>query len=163
MNLSRNIKRRIIGVTVVSLSVVLTGCVNPDGTPDNTASGALIGGAIGALAGAAAGGRGHGGQDLLIGAAIGVAAGAIAGLVMDHINAEQRARLRESSPQTLQTIQHNDQVAQQQSAPPPFRTARAARRSPHRVESGRHQGAYRRRGETRGHYQCHQGIQSVRL
>lgn len=104
---------------VVLLSVVMTGCVNPDGTPNNTASGALIGGAIGALAGAAAGGRHHGGQDMLIGAAAGLAAGAIAGAVMDRINADQRARLQQSSPETLQTIQHNDQVAQQQSAPPP--------------------------------------------
>jgi len=114
-----NIKQRIISVTVVCLSIVMTGCVNPDGSPNNTASGALLGGAIGALAGAAAGGRGHGGQDMLIGAAIGVAAGAIAGAVMDKINADQRAKLRESSPQTLQTIQHNEQVAQQPAAPPP--------------------------------------------
>ena len=114
-----NIKRQIIGATVVCLSIVMTGCVNPDGTPNNTASGALLGGALGALTGAAVGGRGHGGQDMLIGAAIGVAAGAIAGAVMDRINADQRARLQQSSPQTLQTIQHNDQVAQQQAAPPP--------------------------------------------
>lgn len=109
---------QIVGSAILCLSLVLTGCVNPDGTPNNTASGALIGGALGALTGAAVGGRHHGGQDALIGAAIGVVAGAVAGSVMDHINAEQRARLQQTSPQTLQTIQHNDQIAQQ-SAPPP--------------------------------------------
>ncbi len=112
------IKQRIIGVAVVSLSLVMTGCVNPDGTPNNTASGALIGGALGAFAGAASSGR-HAGQNALIGAVIGATAGAVIGNVMDRINADQRARLQQSSPQTLQTIQHNDQVAQQQSAPPP--------------------------------------------
>ncbi|MGA2870919.1 MAG: P-loop NTPase [Verrucomicrobiota bacterium] len=33
-------------------AVVLSGCVNPDGTPNNTGSVALIGGALGALTGA---------------------------------------------------------------------------------------------------------------
>lgn len=112
------IKQRIIGVIVVALTVVMTGCVNPDGTPNNTASGALIGGAIGAFAGAASSGR-HGGQNALIGAAIGAVTGAVIGNVMDRINADQRARLQQSSPQTLQTIQHNDQVARQSSPPPP--------------------------------------------
>ena len=58
------LERHIIGVTVVTLSILMTGCVNPDGTPNNTASGALLGGAIGALAGAASSGR-HGGQNAL--------------------------------------------------------------------------------------------------
>jgi predicted lipid-binding transport protein (Tim44 family) len=111
-------KPRIIGVMVVSLSLFMSGCVNPDGTPNNTASGALIGGLAGAFTGAATSGR-HGGQNALIGAAIGAVAGAVIGNVMDRINADQRAKLQQSSPQTLQTIQHNDQVAQQQSAPPP--------------------------------------------
>jgi predicted lipid-binding transport protein (Tim44 family) len=106
---------RISVAGLVSLQLVFTtGCVNPDGTPNNTASGALFGGAVGALTGAAVGGYRHGGQDALIGAAIGAVAGAIAGNVMDHINAQQQERLRQSSPQTLQTIQHNDQVVQQQ-------------------------------------------------
>jgi len=109
----------------LSLSIVLTGCVNPDGTPNNTASGALIGGALGALTGAAVGGSRHGGQDALIGAAIGLVAGVVAGQVMDRINDQQRARLQQTSPQTLQTIQHNDQVARQ-SAPPPQSAAPAA-------------------------------------
>ncbi len=113
-----NIKQRIMGVTVVSLSIVMTGCVNPDGSPNNTASGALIGGAIGAFAGAASSGR-HAGQNALIGAAIGAVTGAVIGNVMDRINADQRARLQQTSPQTLQTLQHNDQVAQQPPPPPP--------------------------------------------
>ena len=106
---------RTIGVTVVSVALVLTtGCVNPDGTPNNTGMGALIGGAMGAITGAAIGGQRHGGQDALIGAAAGVIAGAIAGNIMDHINADQRAKLQQQSPQTLQTIQHNDEVVKQQ-------------------------------------------------
>jgi len=109
---------RTIGVTVVSVALVLTtGCVNPDGTPNNTGMGALIGGAMGAITGAAIGGQRHGGQDALIGAAAGVIAGAIAGNIMDHINADQRAKLQQQSPQTLQTIQHNDEVVKQQQAP----------------------------------------------
>ncbi|HUC85669.1 MAG TPA: glycine zipper family protein [Candidatus Acidoferrales bacterium] len=108
---------RIFGTTVACLPLLLTGCTNPDGTQNNTASGALIGGALGALTGAAVGGPRHGAQDALIGAAAGVAAGLVVGSVMDHIDAEQRARLQQTSPQTLQTLQHNDQMAQQ--SPPP--------------------------------------------
>ena len=116
--------QRIVGTAILSLALVLTGCVNPDGSQNNTASGALIGGALGALTGAAVGGRHHGAQDALIGAVAGVVAGAVIGSVMDHVNAEQRAKLQQTSPQTLQTIQHNDQIARQ-SAPPPQSTAPA--------------------------------------
>lgn len=103
--------RRTIGIMLVSLELLLTsGCVNPDGSQNNTGTGALIGGAIGALAGAAGGGR-YAGQRALFGAAIGAFSGAIIGNMMDQ---EQRQRLREQSPQTLQKIQHNDAVVQQQ-------------------------------------------------
>ena len=116
---------RIVGTAILSLSLLMTGCVNPDGSQNNTASGALLGGALGALTGAAIGGSRHGGQDALIGAAIGLFAGVVAGQVMDHINDQQRAKLQQTSPQTLQTIQHNDQLAHQ--SPPP------APAPPHRI------------------------------
>jgi len=106
-----------MGAGAVSLALVwTTGCVNPDGTQNNTATGALIGGAVGALAGAAGGGR-YGGERALFGAAFGAATGAFVGHMIDE---DQRERLREQSPQTLQTIDQNDEIAQQQaSAPPP--------------------------------------------
>ena len=106
-------KYRIAGVVVVSWALaLLTGCVNPDGSQNNTETGALIGGAIGALAGAAGGGR-YAGANALIGAAIGAGTGALVGHLIDH---DQRERLREQSPQTLQTIDQNDEIAQQQQA-----------------------------------------------
>ena len=40
------------------------------------------------------------------------------GAIIGHINEQQRAQLQAQSPQTLATIQHNDQVAQQQGAQP---------------------------------------------
>ena len=103
---------RTIGVAVVSLGLVLaTGCVNPNGTENNTGTGALAGGAFGAFAGALAGGRHHALEGALIGAAAGAITGALIGNMIDR---EQQQRLQQSSPQTLQTIQHNDAVYQQQ-------------------------------------------------
>ena len=121
---------RTFGVAVMSVAVMLTtGCVAPNGTPDNTGTGALIGGAFGALIGAAAD-RGHPGAGALIGAAAGIITGAIAGHIADQINAQQRAQLQQQSPQTLQTIQHNDQIVQQQqqatATPPSGQPAPAA-------------------------------------
>lgn len=91
--------KRIVGAMLLS-SVILvnTGC--------DTTTGALSGGAIGAGLGALADPR-HPWQ----GAAYGTVAGAITGAIIGHINEEQRARLQQQSPQTLQTIQHNDDVA----------------------------------------------------
>ena len=107
--------QRTLGLLLIFLELIsTTGCVNPDGTQNNTASGALIGGVVGAFAGAASSGR-HAGQNALIGAAIGAVSGAIIGSVID---AQQRARLREQSPQTLQKIEHNDAVVQQQQPSP---------------------------------------------
>jgi len=104
---------RTVGVILVSVELLLTtGCVNPDGSQNNTGTGALIGGAFGALAGAAGGGR-YAGQRALVGALAGALVGGLVGNMMDR---EQQERLRQQSPQTLQTIQHNDYVAQQQSA-----------------------------------------------
>jgi uncharacterized protein YcfJ len=81
---------------VATLSVVLTGCMSPDGTPDNTGTGALEGGAIGAFSGAVIGGR-NAGPGALIGAAAGMIAGGLIGHSMDQ---DQQMRLREQSPQT---------------------------------------------------------------
>lgn len=109
-------KHQTMGVTALSLALVLTsGCVNPDGTQNNTGTGALVGGAFGALVGGATGGR-HAGQNALIGAAAGVLAGAIVGSIMD---AQQRERLQQQSPQTLATVQRNEQLAAQPPPPPP--------------------------------------------
>ena len=106
------IKCRTIGVAVVSLELVLmTGCQNPNGTQNNTGTGALLGGTFGALAGGLAGGRHHALEGVLIGAAAGAIAGGLVGHMIDR---DQQQRLQQQSPQTLQTIQHNDAVYQQQ-------------------------------------------------
>lgn len=88
-------------LSVAVLSVLLSGCVNPDGTQNNTGTGALIGGAFGALTGAAIGGRRHGGEDALIGAAAGALAGGLLGNAADR---EQAARLKAEAPQTYARI-----------------------------------------------------------
>src|SRR5476651_1392137 len=77
-------------------SVMLTGCVNPDGTVDNTGSGALVGGTMGAFTGAVVGGR-NAGPGALIGAAAGMIAGGLIGHSMDQ---QQQAQLRAQAPQT---------------------------------------------------------------
>lgn len=84
-------------VAIGGMAVLVTGCVNPDGTQNNTGTGALIGGALGALTGAAIGGGAHGGQDALIGAAVGVVGGGLIGNSMDR---EQEARLKAEAPAT---------------------------------------------------------------
>jgi outer membrane lipoprotein SlyB len=67
---------------------------------------------VGALAGTASGGR-HAGEHAVIGAALGTLSGALIGNMIDR---EQQRRLQQQSPQTWQTIQHNDAVVQQQQA-----------------------------------------------
>jgi hypothetical protein len=104
-----------IGVAVVLLELVLTtGCTNPNGTQNNTGTGALAGGIFGAVAGGLAGGR-HAGRDALIGGLAGVVVGGLVGHMIDQ---DQQRRLQAQSPQTLQTIQHNDAVYQQQQQTP---------------------------------------------
>jgi len=91
--------KRSIGVAVLTgMFLANNGC--------DTTSGALTGGAVGAGLGVLADPR-HG----LRGALIGGAVGAVTGAIIGHINEEQRARLQQQSPQTWETIQHNDQVA----------------------------------------------------
>jgi predicted lipid-binding transport protein (Tim44 family) len=102
---------RTISVAVVAIGLVLTsGCENPNGTQNNTGTGALAGGLAGALAGGLSGGR-HAGEHALFGAMAGALVGGLIGNMIDH---EQQQKLRQQSPQTLQTIQHNDAVYQQQ-------------------------------------------------
>lgn len=84
-------------LAVAASSVLLTGCVNPDGTTNNTGTGILAGGAFGALTGAMIGGPRHAGPDALIGAAAGAVAGGLIGNAADQ---EQDARLRAQAPQT---------------------------------------------------------------
>ena len=88
----------------------MTGCVAPNGSPNNTGTGALTGGLLGAISGALIGGR-HAGEGALIGGLTGAFAG---GLIGNMIDQQQQQRLQLQSPQTLQTIQHNDAVYQQQ-------------------------------------------------
>jgi len=95
-------------LAVATSAVVLTGCVNPDGTQDNTAGGALIGGAVGAITGAAIGGSRHGGEGALIGAASGVIAGGLIGHSMDQ---QQQARLRQQAPQTYTRVEQGQPLS----------------------------------------------------
>ncbi len=89
-------------------AVVLTGCVNPDGTQNNTGSGALIGGALGAITGAVIGGPRNGGAGALIGAAAGAIGGGLIGNSMDQ---EQDARLRAQAPETYVKIDQGQPLA----------------------------------------------------
>ena len=86
------------------LALTTTGC---DTAGNGAASGGVFGGALGSAIGIA---TGH----PELGAAIGVSAGMLTGAIIGQINADQRAKLQAQSPQTLQTIQHNDAVYQQQ-------------------------------------------------
>jgi outer membrane lipoprotein SlyB len=97
--------QRTIAVTIVSAILALTsGC---DTAGSGAAAGGVFGGALGSAIGIA---TGH----PELGAAIGVSAGMVTGAIIGQINADQRARLQAQSPQTLQTIQHNDAIYQQQ-------------------------------------------------
>src|ERR1035438_9326630 len=87
-------KLHVLTLALAASAVVLTGCVNPDGTQNNTGSGALIGAGSGALIGGA---NGRGGGGALIGAAVGALAG---GLIGNAIDQDQQARLRAQAPQT---------------------------------------------------------------
>jgi outer membrane lipoprotein SlyB len=94
---SMKTKTNILIFAVAASSVVLTGCVDPNGNPDNTGTGALEGGAIGAVSGAIIGGPRNAGAGALIGAAAGLIAGGLIGHSMDQAQQEQ---LRAEAPQT---------------------------------------------------------------
>jgi predicted lipid-binding transport protein (Tim44 family) len=90
-----------IGIGFMSIILTLaTGCNTPGG---GAVGGAAIGAGLGAIIGAATGNVGRG-------ALIGAALGGISGGIIGEINREQRAKLQQNSPQTLQTIQHNDEA-----------------------------------------------------
>jgi hypothetical protein len=123
---------RTIGIAVALLELVLTsGCVEPNGQPNNTGTGALAGGIFGAVVGGLAGGR-HAGRDALIGGLAGVVVGGLVGHMIDR---DQQQRLQAQSPQTWQTIQHNDAVYQQQqpTAPPSVQAPAPAQAQPAQV------------------------------
>ncbi len=90
-----NMNKHVLILVTTGAAVLLSGCVNPDGSPNNTGSGALMGGAMGALTGAAIGGRCHAGPDALIGAAAGALAGGLIGKAADR---EQEARWQAQAP-----------------------------------------------------------------
>lgn len=95
------INKHLLILGMAASSVVLTGCVNPDGSANNTGTGILAGGAIGALAGAAIGGRHNGGVDALIGAGAGALAG---GLIGNSADQERNARLQSEAPATYERV-----------------------------------------------------------
>lgn len=116
LEMKRNQMKIIRTMAMAALCVELlatSGCVNPNGTVNNTGTGALIGGTVGALSGALLGGR-HAGEAALIGGAFGALTGAVVGSMMDQ---QQREYLQAYYPQTYQTIQNNEAVAQQQQQP----------------------------------------------
>ena len=90
-------KLRILTFAAAASAVVLTGCVNPNGTQNNTGTGALIGGALGAITGAIIGGPRNGGAGAAIGAAAGMIAGGAIGNGMDQ---QQQEQLRAQAPRT---------------------------------------------------------------
>jgi hypothetical protein len=95
-------KYRQVGLTAMSLALLLAGCYTPEGRPDRTASGALGGGVIGAGTGAIIGsGTGHAGAGAAIGGALGALTGGIIGNAIDQ---SQRECLVEQAPQTLQRV-----------------------------------------------------------
>jgi len=98
-------KLHVLTLALAASAVVLTGCVNPDGTQNNTASGALIGAGSGALIGGA---NGRGGEGALIGAAIGALAG---GLIGNAIDQDQQARLRAQAPQTYVRVEQGQPLS----------------------------------------------------
>ena len=97
-------------LTVISMSVLLTGCYTPDGQPDRTANGALFGGALGAGAGALIGNASghHTAEGAAIGGAVGLLTGALVGNAMDQ---QHREALRAQAPQTLVRVEQGQALA----------------------------------------------------
>jgi hypothetical protein len=98
--------QRTLGTSVISLVLIAgTGC----STGTGAATGAGLGAGLGALIAR---------RNPLAGALFGAAAGAVAGAIIGHINEEQQAKLQQESPETLEKIKHNDQVAAANNPPP---------------------------------------------
>jgi uncharacterized membrane protein len=102
-----NMKCYVLGLSVLTAAVVLTGCETPYGTPDRTGTGALAGGAIGAFSGAVLGGR-NAGEGALIGGAIGAITGGLIGHSMDQ---EEQERLRAEAPETYVRVEQGQPLA----------------------------------------------------
>ena len=94
-------KKHLLISSFAGLTVLLSGCVNPDGTVNNTGTGALVGASSGAFMGAVAGGQRNGGAGMLIGAAAGLIAGSLIGNTIDHV---QAARLQAEAPDTYTRV-----------------------------------------------------------
>ena len=101
-------KLNILTLAAATAAVLLTGCVNPNGTQNNTGSGALIGGALGAITGAVIGGPRNGGAGAAIGAAAGMIAGGAIGNGMDQ---QQQDQLRARAPQTYVRVVQGQPVS----------------------------------------------------
>lgn len=102
-----------IGAAIACLVLSLTpGCQTAPGaggSTNNTAIGSVAGGILGAVAGALIAGPNNRDQGAAIGALLGAAAG---GAIGHHMDEAQRQWLKEHAPQTLETIDHNDAVAE---------------------------------------------------
>lgn len=98
-----------IVLAVFSLAPGCQTAPGPGGSTNNTAIGAVTGGILGAVAGALIAGPNHRDQGAAIGGLLGAAAGGAIGHQMDEA---QRQWLKDHAPQTLQTIDHNDAVAE---------------------------------------------------
>jgi outer membrane lipoprotein SlyB len=94
-------KKHLLISSFAGLTILLSGCVNPDGTVNNTGTGALVGASSGAFLGAVAGGPRNGGAGALIGAAAGLIAGSLIGNSIDHV---QAARLQAQAPDTYTRV-----------------------------------------------------------
>ncbi len=116
-----------IGVTILCAALALTsGCSTVEGTGIGVAIGCGVGFAIGHAIGNEA-----------LGTILGCGVGAIAGGIIGQINEQQRAKLQAQSPQTLQTIQHNDDVYKQQQR----QAAQAQQQTPGQAPQGQTQPA----------------------
>ena len=94
-------RKHLLISSFAGLTILLSGCVNPDGTVNNTGTGALVGASSGAFMGAVAGGPRNGGAGALIGAAAGLIAGSLIGNSIDHV---QAARLQAQAPDTYTRV-----------------------------------------------------------
>jgi hypothetical protein len=93
-------------IAIAAASVLVTGCVHPNGEPNNTATGALVGAGGGAAFGAAMGAAAGGGRGAIAGALLGGAFGAITGTIIgNQIDQQQEAELREEYPATYAHIE----------------------------------------------------------
>lgn len=95
MKFLKPIKSQAWTCTAALLAVVLTGCVNPNGSPNNTGTGVLAGSAFGALTGAVIGGCRNAGPYALYGAAAGALAGGLIGYSADR---QQDAWMKAQAP-----------------------------------------------------------------